>query len=103
MLEPKQVEAFHNDGFLLQRSLLDEEETNLLRETAKSDEELDRRSVSREDASSRMVRLSPWNHPGDTLYGMIARCKRVVDSIPIHTSYKSRGLCCEAERHASLR
>ncbi len=27
-----------------------------------------------------MVRLSLWNHPGDGIYGMFARCERMVRS-----------------------
>ena len=28
-----------------------------------------------------MVRLSLWNHPGDGIYGMFARCHKLVDSV----------------------
>ncbi|MCZ2074115.1 MAG: phytanoyl-CoA dioxygenase family protein, partial [Bryobacterales bacterium] len=27
------------------------------------------------------MRLSLWNHPGDTIYGMVARCESIVNSM----------------------
>ena len=32
------------------------------------------------DGEGGTVRLSLWNHPGDTIYGMFARCERIVNS-----------------------
>ena len=56
------------------------EEIGLLRRAAKEDRELDQHSFGRGDGEGGTVRLSLWNHPGDTLYGMFARCESVVNS-----------------------
>src|SRR4029079_17145666 len=37
-------------------------------------------SFGRGDGEGGKVRLSLWNHPGDTLYGMFARCESIVQS-----------------------
>ena len=37
-------------------------------------------SLSRADGEGGQVRLSLWNHPGDSVYGMFARCESVVNS-----------------------
>ena len=42
---------------------------------------MEERSYSRDDADGGSVRLSLWNQPGDNLYGMFARCHRIVDSM----------------------
>mgnify|MGYP003330235673 CR=1 FL=1 len=55
-----------------------EKQTKLLQKTAKDDQELDRRSQGRRDRSGAVVRLTLWNHPGDGIYGMFARCKKLV-------------------------
>ena len=81
ILTDKQVQDYHRDGFVLVRSMFDEEETGLLLKAAKEDRELDKRSFGRKDGESGTVRLSLWNHPGEGIYGMFARCGRIVDSV----------------------
>jgi len=77
-LSAAQVREFHADGFALAKGLFDAEEIGLLRTSAKADHELDRRAFGRADGEGGVVRLSLWNHPGDGVYGMFARCERVV-------------------------
>lgn len=80
VLSAEQVRQYHDDGFALARGLFGAEEIDLLRRAAKEDHELDRRSFGRADGEGGTVRLSLWNHPGDGIYGMFARCERVVRS-----------------------
>ena len=77
-LTKTQLSKFEKNGFLIERNLFDSEETQLLQKTAKDDQELDRRSQGRRDRSGATVRLTLWNHPGDGIYGMFARCKKLV-------------------------
>ena len=77
-LTKTQLSKFEKNGFLIERNLFDPEETQLLQKTAKDDQELDRRSQGRRDRSGATVRLTLWNHPGDGIYGMFARCKKLV-------------------------
>ncbi len=72
---------YHQDGYVFARSLFTAEEIGLLRDTARQDHALDQAASSRDDGTGHAVRLSLWNHPGDGLYGMVARCHRVVDSV----------------------
>jgi ectoine hydroxylase len=71
---------YSDKGFTLSRGFFDPEEIALLRRAAKEDRELDQHSFSRGDGEGGQVRLSLWNHPGDTIYGMFARCESVVNS-----------------------
>src|SRR5207244_11780256 len=79
-LSDSQATRFHENGFVLARGLFDADEIDLLRRAAKEDHELDKRSYGRADGEGGIVRLSLWNHPGDGIYGMFARCERVVRS-----------------------
>jgi ectoine hydroxylase len=81
VLTDEQVARYHADGYVLAPRLFDEEEIGLLRRAAKEDRELDRRSFGRADGEGGTVRLSLWNHPGEGIYGMFARCERVVRSM----------------------
>jgi ectoine hydroxylase len=79
-LSDAQVKQYHEDGYVLVKSLFDAEEIGLLSRAAKEDNELDKRSFGRADGEGGVVRLSLWNHPGDGIYGMFARCERMVRS-----------------------
>ena len=80
-LTDSQVVDYHRDGFVVVRQLLDAEETDLLGRAAREDRELDRRSQGRADGEGGSVRMSLWNHPGNGIYGMVARSHRIVNSM----------------------
>jgi ectoine hydroxylase-related dioxygenase (phytanoyl-CoA dioxygenase family) len=77
----EQIEAYHRDGYVILKGLLSKDEVVALRQKAKSDREMDQHSFKRDDGTGAEVRLSLWNHPGDGIYGMIARSHKVVDSV----------------------
>ena len=80
ILTDDQVRDYHADGYVLAKNLFDGTEIELLHRSAKEDHELDKRSFGRADGEGGTVRLSLWNHPGDSIYGMFARCERMVRS-----------------------
>jgi len=80
ILNASEIQRYHDDGFVLKKSLFDAGEIDLLGRSARADAELDRRSFGRADGEGGTVRLSLWNHPGDGIYGMFARCERLVRS-----------------------
>ncbi len=65
---------------MLAKGFFSTEEIALLRQAARQDREMDQHSVSRKDDEGGQVRLSLWYQPGDTLYGMFARCESIVNS-----------------------
>jgi ectoine hydroxylase len=77
----EELERYAKDGYVFARGLFSAEEIALLRETAREDHAMDQAASSRDDGTGHAVRLSLWNHPGDGIYGMFARCRRVVDSV----------------------
>ena len=79
-LDDAELAAYRRDGYVVVRGFFDGEEIGLLRRAAKEDRELDRHAFGRADGEGGTVRLSLWNHPGDGIYGMIARCQRMVRS-----------------------
>ena len=81
IFSPEDVERYHADGFLIRRGLFSADEIERLGSTARADHALDQAAVARDDGEGNKVRLSLWNHPGEGIYGMVARCHRVVDSV----------------------
>jgi len=77
----EELERYATDGYVFARGLFSPEEIALLRDTAREDHAMDQAASSRDDGTGHAVRLSLWNHPGDGIYGMFARCRRVVDSV----------------------
>lgn len=76
-----QIAEYHQEGYSVAKSLFDAEEIALLRRAAKEDRALDEHSFDRGDGEGGRVRLALWNHPGEGIYGAIARSRRVVDSV----------------------
>lgn len=73
-----QLEDYKRDGYLLARGFFPADEIGLLKRAAKEDRALDEHAFSRGDGEGGRVRLSLWNHPGDSIYGMFARCESMV-------------------------
>src|ERR1041385_5140542 len=76
----QQLHEYREQGFVLASSFFDRTESELLHRAAKEDRELDRHSFARADGEGGQVRLSLWNHPGDSIYGMFARCESIIRS-----------------------
>ena len=78
LLSQEQLTQYRTDGYLLVPGLYESDEIDLLKRAAKEDRDLDQRSFGRADGEGGTVRLSLWNHPGNGIYGMFARCERIV-------------------------
>lgn len=76
-----ELAAYVTDGYLIKRGLFTDEEIKLLRDTAVCDHALDAAATALDDGAGNRVRLSLWNHPGDGIYGMVARSSRMVDAV----------------------
>jgi hypothetical protein len=77
-LSPQELQQWQREGYLCVTGLLDAEEVDLLRRSAKEDKQLDEHSYGKADGEGGNVRMSLWNHPGNNIYGTIARSERVV-------------------------
>jgi ectoine hydroxylase len=80
ILTEQQLHHYHQNGFVLIRGMFSPQEIGLLHRAAKEDKALDDHGFGKADGEGGVVRLALWNHPGDTIYGMFARCRSVVDS-----------------------
>ena len=79
--QDQDIQDYNEDGYFFERELFNSEEINLLAETARNDHAMDKASSSMDDGEGNDVRLSLWNHPGNGIYGMIARCERIVNRV----------------------
>src|SRR5690348_12664922 len=82
-LTDPEISLYRETGFVVIQGMFDQDEISFLRHAAKKDKELDAHAVGRRDGEGGKVRLSLWNHPGDTIYGMFARCESIVRSVEL--------------------
>src|SRR5271169_6016527 len=75
-----QLKQYQEQGFVLVKGMFDAQEIGVLHRAAKEDKALDDHGYGKADGEGGVVRLALWNHPGDTIYGMFARCESVVRS-----------------------
>jgi len=80
-LSDAQAAKFHQDGYVFVEQFLDAEETQLLQTAARGDDVMNSHTMKIMDAAGRRTNLSLWNHPGDDIYGMIARSHKMVDTV----------------------
>ncbi|HSJ66090.1 MAG TPA: phytanoyl-CoA dioxygenase family protein [Anditalea sp.] len=80
-ISEKEKKKFEDQGFIIVKNLFSNEEISHLHATAHSDHRLEQASSSMDDGKGNAVRLSLWNHPGDGIYGMFARCKKLVERV----------------------
>lgn len=81
VLTEQQTADFHRDGYLFVPQFLDVEEVQLLQQACRQDAILQQHAMRVMDASGRKTNLSLWNHPGNDIYGMIARSQRIVNAV----------------------
>jgi ectoine hydroxylase len=81
LLSPPLLAQFHADGFIIVRSMFDAHETALLRTAMEQDPEVCSHILDRLDAHGGATRIALWNRAGDSVYGMAARCARMVDTM----------------------
>jgi ectoine hydroxylase len=79
-IPPHRLTEYRKKGYTLVRRMFDSREIDVLRRSAKQDKAFDDHSFGRDDGRGKIVRLSLRNHPGDTIYGMFARCESIVNS-----------------------
>ncbi len=81
ILTDSQVAAFQRDGYLLVHSLFDREETDILRQTAKTDAAMKQHAHDLKDGEGGATKLVLWNQVGEDVYGAVARSPRIVHAM----------------------
>lgn len=81
VLSADQRAAFDRNGYAIVRGFFDPVEIALLREAMEKDPAISNHIYNRGDAKGAVTRMVTWNHPGDSVYGLAARCEKMVDTM----------------------
>ena len=77
--DDRDVRQFLEDGYVFVPNLLSPEEVAVIMQAAKQDAAIEEFAFAIDDAGGKKTKLAVWNHPGDDIYGMISRSRRIVD------------------------
>src|SRR3954471_16115224 len=80
MLTAAQTAEFNEKGFTYARGLFAPEEIDLLTRAMEEDPAVRGSILDRRDGEGRSTRIALWNRAGDSVYGLAARCRRMVDT-----------------------
>lgn len=81
MLSAEQLQEYHEQGYVAVRQLFTKEEADLLLQTSTSDSVISEKSYDLLDANGFKTRLALWYTPGDDVYGMMSRSRRMVTAV----------------------
>jgi len=81
IMSAEQRAAFDRDGFVIVSGMFDLEEVDLLQRAMELDPAVRDHMIDRADAKGAATRISLWNRAGDSVYGLAARCLRMVDTM----------------------
>jgi ectoine hydroxylase-related dioxygenase (phytanoyl-CoA dioxygenase family) len=78
---PQHKSQFDEDGYVVIKSFFSPQEVELLYGTATQDHVINKQSFDFNDSKGMRTRLALWYTPGDDVYGLYSRCKRMVDAV----------------------
>ncbi len=81
VMSSEELAGFQADGFCIVRGMYDAAEVDLLRRAMEEDPDVSGHLIDRLDAQGSATRIALWNRAGDSVYGMAARCARMVDTM----------------------
>ena len=80
VLSASQMAEFEQKGFTYARRLFAADEVKLLTDAMEQDPAVRDSILDRRDSEGRSTRIALWNRAGDSVYGLAARCRRMVDT-----------------------
>ena len=80
-LNDQQLEDYKTNGYVIVKGLFSADEITRLYKVALDDISQNKSSADLSDLSGKKTRLSLWFNPGDDIYGLLTRSKRMVYSV----------------------
>jgi phytanoyl-CoA hydroxylase len=80
-LTPDQVRQYHQDGYLIIRNFLSPDEIAKLYRVALEDRAISKNAINVNDSAGKRSKLSLWYQPGNDVYGLLTRRRRLVEAV----------------------
>lgn len=80
ILNETEVSSFHRDGYVIVREFFTKKEIDKLYNIAVEDKVVKENALDLNDQTGKKTKLTLWFNPGDDVYSLLIRSKRMVDS-----------------------
>ncbi len=81
VLAEKEKIQFLENGYTIVKKFFDEEEIELLQRASIEDPAIRKHFYDRKDSEGLITKMVAWNHPDDSIYGVVARSYKLVDTM----------------------
>lgn len=79
-LSDEQVQKYNEDGFIIVKNFLSQEEINKLYLIATGDDTMKNHAFDLNDQSGKKTKLALWYKPGNDAFGLLSKSNRIVNS-----------------------
>lgn len=79
-LTAAQIQAYHNDGYVIVKNFLSDEEVKKLYSVATGDDTLQKHAFDLNDQSGKKTKLTLWYTPGNDAYGLLTKSERMINN-----------------------
>jgi phytanoyl-CoA hydroxylase len=80
-LTSEQVDSYHRDGYVIVKNFISPSEISRLYAVATEDELLKKHAFDLNDQSGKKTKLTLWYVPGNDVYGLLTRSRRMVNAV----------------------
>ena len=81
VLSSKQIEMYHQQGYVIVKNFCTKEEINKLYSTALQDDAMKKNALDLNDQTGKKTRLSLWFTPGNDVFGYLTRSEKIVSFV----------------------
>ena len=81
LISDKEVQSFHQDGYVIVPGFFSEAETDKLYSIAIGDNVIKQHALDLNDQTGKKTKLTLWFTPGNDVYSMMLRSNRMVNSV----------------------
>jgi ectoine hydroxylase-related dioxygenase (phytanoyl-CoA dioxygenase family) len=80
-LTPAQIEAYHQDGYVIVKNFCSKAEVDKMYSTALQDNAMAKNALDLNDQTGKKTKLSLWFTPGNDIFGYLTRSEKLVNGV----------------------
>jgi ectoine hydroxylase-related dioxygenase (phytanoyl-CoA dioxygenase family) len=81
LLTPAQIDAYHQDGYVIVKNFCSQSEVDKMYSTALQDNAMAKNALDLNDQTGKKTKLSLWFTPGNDIFGYLTRSEKLVNGV----------------------
>ena len=81
VLTPAQIDAYHQDGYVIVKNFCSQSEVDKMYSTALEDNAMAKNALDLNDQTGKKTKLSLWFTPGNDIFGYLTRSEKMVNGV----------------------